>query len=105
MQGYYLSSNSCHTCIVQAKNIVIATGAMPGSLDIPGQQLCCNHNGMLDIQDRPRKLAIIGHGTHIGMAFAGTFVRFGTEVHVVSSLDVPIGEELDKEVCMTMRSV
>ena len=37
---------------------------------------------MLDLQERPRKMAIIGGG-YIAVEFAGIYNNFGTEVHLL----------------------
>ena len=37
---------------------------------------------MLDLKERPRKMAIIGGG-YIAVEFAGIFNNYGTDVHLV----------------------
>ena len=37
---------------------------------------------VLDLQERPRKMAIIGGG-YIAVEFAGIYNNFGTEVHLL----------------------
>lgn len=71
----------------QASNIVIATGSRTKILPIPGitGPNCVTSTELLDIQEVPKHLCIIGAGV-IGMEFASVFASFGSEVTVVEYL-------------------
>jgi len=71
----------------EADNIIIATGSRTKILPIPGitGPCCITSTELLDIQEVPKRLCIIGAGV-IGMEFASVFASFGSEVTVVEYL-------------------
>ena len=73
--------------IVEAENIIIATGSVPAMLTIPGVDLpgVINSDHLLAIKEIPRSMVVVGGGV-IGMEFASIFATFGTEVTVVEYL-------------------
>ncbi len=78
-----------HTVIVDGQEyegdyIIVATGSVSASLPIPGADLpgILSSKEMLDIQEVPRRLCVIGGGV-IGLEFASIFRSFGSEVTVV----------------------
>ena len=89
----------------QAKNIIIATGSRTKILPIEGitGPNCITSTELLDIQEVPKRLCIIGAGV-IGMEFASVFASFGSEVTVVEylkeclpALDSDIAKRLRKQ--------
>ena len=73
---------------LKAKNILIATGAVPRSLpntEFDGEHVIAAKEAMT-LKQQPKKLLIIGAGA-IGMEFAYFYNAFGTEVTVVEMLD------------------
>ena len=89
----------------QAKNIIIATGSRTKILPIEGitGPNCVTSTELLDIQEVPKRLCIIGAGV-IGMEFASVFASFGSEVTVVEylkeclpALDSDIAKRLRKQ--------
>ena len=81
---------------LQAKNILIATGAVPRDLpgaEFDGDKIIASKEAMT-LKEQPEKLLIVGAGA-IGMEFAYFYNAFGTEVTVVEMLDrvVPIEDE------------
>ena len=70
-----------------ADNIIIASGSRTKILPIPGitGPHCVTSTELLDIQQVPSRLCIIGAGV-IGMEFASVFASFGSEVTVVEYL-------------------
>jgi dihydrolipoyl dehydrogenase len=78
---------------VQAKHIIVATGARPRelpSLPIDGKKIISSTEALLQT-DRPGRLVICGAGA-IGVEFAYFYHNMGTEVTVVELLDrvVPV---------------
>lgn len=71
----------------EADNIIIAAGSRTKILPIPGitGPCCITSTELLDIQEVPKTLCIIGAGV-IGMEFASVFASFGSEVTVVEYL-------------------
>ncbi len=56
------------------------------------------HNPYGHLQGCPKKVAVLGAASPIGMAVAGIFAAFGSEVHVVCPDDLPLTRGADKEV-------
>lgn len=80
--------------LIQGKNIVIATGSR-GFL-IPGFEGALTSKEILELEELPKKLVIIGGGV-IGIEMASIFNYLGTEVEVVEYMDRII-PNADKEV-------
>lgn len=72
------------TATFSAKNIIIATGSVPKSLPIPGNDLpkVLTSTEILETTELPKKMVIIGGGV-IGMEFASIFNSFGSDVTVI----------------------
>ncbi len=87
--------------IVEAKNIVLATGSearmLPG-LQPDAKRILTNIE-ILNLREVPKSLAVLGAGA-VGVEFASCFHRFGTQVSVFEMLPriVPVeDEEVSKE--------
>lgn len=68
---------------LQARHIVIATGARPRKLDLPGFELGIVSDDMFDLTALPRRIAIVGGG-YIAVEFAGMLKALGAEVDVLA---------------------
>ena len=82
---------------VNAKKIIIATGARPRSfpgMEFDGKRVISSKEAMV-LDAPPKKMIIIGSGA-IGSEFAYYYNEFGTEVHLVEMMDriLPV-EDLD----------
>ena len=75
--------------IVRAEHVVIATGAKPAPLDIPGKAHYLDSEGFLDMMDLPERILFIGSG-YIGSSFAQISAMMGAEVVVIASDDSPV---------------
>ncbi len=87
--------------IVETKNVVLATGSearmLPGLQ--PDSQRILTNVEILDLQQVPKTLAILGAGA-VGVEFASCFHRFGSKVTIYEMLPriVPVeDEEVSKE--------
>ena len=67
---------------IESDKIIIATGSVSASLPIPGAELAISSKELLELQEVPKRLCIIGGGV-IGLEFASVFHRFGSEVQVL----------------------
>ena len=67
---------------LSADKIIIASGSRTAYLPIPGAELCISSTEMLDIQQVPKRLCVIGGGV-IGLEFASIFAAFGSAVSVL----------------------
>ena len=68
--------------VLDAKHVVIATGAMPASLGIDGESHLITSEQFLELQELPRRVLFVGGG-YISFEFAHVSVRAGAEVHVL----------------------
>lgn len=89
---------------VEAKNIIIATGARPKSLaSLPlDHHTVIHYRDALEVTQFPKKLLIVGAGA-IGVEFAYYFAAFGVDVHLAEMMpqllpneDAEIAELLQK---------
>ena len=74
---------------VTAKHILIATGGMPSHPPIDGLELAISSNELLDLEDQPRRLLVLGAG-YIAVEFAGIFAGLGSEVTLAYRADLPL---------------
>ncbi len=65
-----------------ADKIIIATGSVSASLPIPGADSCITSKEILELNEVPASLCVIGGGV-IGLEFASIFRSFGSEVTVL----------------------
>jgi glutathione reductase (NADPH) len=66
-----------------AQHIVIATGGRPIVPPVPGAELGITSDGFFELQQQPKKVAVIGGG-YIGVELAGVLRALGSEVTVVA---------------------
>jgi glutathione reductase (NADPH) len=62
-----------------ARNILIATGARPHPMEIPGTELGISSDDLFYLPELPRRITIVGGG-YIAVEFAGIFNGMGSEV-------------------------
>lgn len=69
--------------VIRAKKILLAVGGYPtpAPSTIPGSEYGVNSDGFFDIEQLPKKVALIGAG-YIAVEFAGMFNALGTETHL-----------------------
>ena len=93
-----ISSTNNQNEVVDAKNIIIATGSEAVSL--PGtdfdEEKIVSSTGALSLKSVPKKLVIVGGG-YIGLEMGSVWSRLGSEVQVVEFLD-HITPGMDKEI-------
>ncbi|KAI8335200.1 hypothetical protein BC941DRAFT_378662 [Chlamydoabsidia padenii] len=68
---------------IKAKNILIAPGGHPVMPTIPGSELAINSDGFFDLEEQPKRVAVVGTG-YIGIELAGIFNTLGTQTTVFS---------------------
>ena len=67
---------------IEAEKIVIATGARPRKLEIPGGDLALTSTDFLNFESLPKSLLFIGGG-YIAMEFSHMAARYGSKVTIV----------------------
>lgn len=75
--------------LLEADKIVIATGARPVILDIPGGDLPIDSTDFLNLEELPKEIAFIGGG-YIAMEFAHLAVRAGSKVTIFHRSKMPL---------------
>lgn len=103
-QALEVSNGGLTARSVEAKNIIIATGAHPKSLaSLPlDHHTVMHYRDALEVTQFPKKLLIVGAGA-IGVEFAYYFAAFGVDVHLAEMMpqllpneDAEIAELLQK---------
>ncbi|KAH8100253.1 glutathione reductase [Cristinia sonorae] len=89
--------------IFNTDNIVVATGGrptIPSDEQIPGASLGINSDGFFELEDQPKRVAVVGAG-YIAVELAGVLHTLGSEVHmfirgqtILRTFDVTIQETL-----------
>lgn len=74
---------------MEADRIVIATGARPRSLDIPGEELVTTSDRFLDLDAMPDSVLFIGGG-YISFEFAHVAAKAGAKVTIVHRSKRPL---------------
>jgi len=74
---------------VTAKTILLSTGTTPSTINIPGKELCISSDHILELEEFPKKLAVIGAG-YIACEFACMFAIWGCDTHVIYRKDLPL---------------
>ncbi|MDY6941426.1 MAG: glutathione-disulfide reductase [Pseudomonadota bacterium] len=72
--------------IYTAEHIVIATGTRPNIPTTPGAELGITSDGFFELDDRPRRVAVVGSG-YIAVELAGLLNALGTEVELLLRRD------------------
>lgn len=88
---------------LKTDNIIVATGGrptIPTEEQIPGASLGINSDGFFDLEDQPKRVAVVGAG-YIAVELAGVLHTLGSEVHmfirgetILRTFDVSIQETL-----------
>jgi len=69
----------------QAQNTVIATGSAASRLPVPGGELTIDSDGILELQQVPETMTVIGGGV-VGMEWGALYAALGTKVTVIEML-------------------
>jgi glutathione reductase (NADPH) len=67
---------------LEAKHIVLATGAEPMKLGIPGEEHLIDNEGFLEMENLPRRIVLVGGG-YIAAEFSHIAARAGAEVTIL----------------------
>jgi glutathione reductase (NADPH) len=73
----------------EAGRILIATGATPSRTAIPGLELAMTSNEVLDLQELPRSILVIGGG-YIAVEFASILAGLGAQVTLAFRDQLPL---------------
>lgn len=86
-----------------ARHILVATGGMPFTPELPGRELAVVSDAMFDLARFPKRLLVVGAG-YIGCEFASIFHGLGAEVtlvhrgpHILKGFDDDVREFLARE--------
>src|SRR3984885_9566846 len=65
-----------------AKHIIVATGSKPLVPEIPGADLGITSDGFFDLEDRPKRVAVVGSG-YIAIEVTGILAALGSKTTLV----------------------
>ena len=68
--------------LIEGKYIVVSTGARPRELNIPGENLLCNSECFLELNQLPEEVIFVGGG-YIAFEFAHIAARAGAKVTIL----------------------
>lgn len=75
--------------IIEAEKIVIATGATPLQLTIPGAELALNSDDFFLLKDLPKSILFVGGG-YIALEFSHIAARCGSKVTIIDMSQAPL---------------
>jgi|SRR5579871_6529422 len=75
--------------VFEADHVVVATGAMPRKLSIPGEKYATTSDQFLELEELPRRVVFIGGG-YISLEFAHIALRAGAEVTILHRGERPL---------------
>uniref|UniRef100_A0A7S2RMG4 Glutathione-disulfide reductase n=1 Tax=Rhizochromulina marina TaxID=1034831 RepID=A0A7S2RMG4_9STRA len=84
-----------------APHILIACGGEPNLPRIPGAKLAITSDGFFDLEEQPKKAAVVGAG-YIGVEMAGILHALGTETHLVFRGDTVLRRGFDPYIVETL---
>lgn len=73
----------CEEHLVEAKHVVVATGAVPAELDFPGAEYVVTSDEILKLPDLPARVLFLGGG-YVSFEFAHIAARAGAEVAILN---------------------
>jgi glutathione reductase (NADPH) len=75
--------------VLEGKHVIIATGAWPAKLNIPGEEHLTRSDQFLELDQLPKRLAFIGGG-YIAFEFSHVAARAGSHVTILHQGDRPL---------------
>jgi glutathione reductase (NADPH) len=96
-RAHFISENTLqiNEDILQAKKFVIANGAKPRKLSIPGEELLIDSTAFLELQELPKEILFVGGG-YIAFEFAHIVSSFGVKATIVHRGERPL-ENFDSD--------
>jgi glutathione reductase (NADPH) len=90
-RAHFVDRTSVNTgeSVLEARHIVIASGATPKKLNIPGEQFISTSDVFLELERLPRQIVFIGGG-YISFEFAHIAARAGSEVTILHRGQLPL---------------
>lgn len=74
---------------LQGRHILIATGAIPRPLDVPGADQLIDSTQFMELEELPKRIAFVGGG-FISFEFAHIAARAGCEICIIDRGDRPL---------------
>lgn len=90
-RAQFISSNSLKVNdeVLQAEKFVLANGARPRKLSIPGEDLLIDSTQFLELQDLPEDILFVGGG-YIAFEFANIVASFGVKATIIHRGELPL---------------
>jgi glutathione reductase (NADPH) len=90
-----LNSLKVNDEVLQAEKFVLANGATPSKLYIPGEELLIDSTEFLQLQELPGDILFVGGG-YIAFEFANIVSRFGVKATIIHRGELPL-EKFDND--------
>jgi glutathione reductase (NADPH) len=90
-RAIFISANTLQVNdeVLQAENFVIANGAKPINLSIPGEEMLIDSTAFLELETLPEEILFVGGG-YIAFEFAHIVSRFGVKATIVHKGERPL---------------
>lgn len=90
-RAMFISENTVqvNNTILHAEKFIIANGAKPVKLSIPGEELLIDSTAFLELEKLPEDMLLVGGG-YIAFEFAHIASRFGVKVTIVHRRERPL---------------
>ena len=75
--------------VLEGRHVLIATGAEPRRVDVPGAEHLIDSTAFLELEDLPEQLLFVGGG-FISFEFAHIAARAGSTVHIIDHGERPL---------------
>jgi len=94
----------CNGIEYSAKDIIIATGSEPVSLNVPGAEYAIDSTAVLSLKKVPSRLCVIGGGV-IGLELASAFASFGSEVSIIELMPALLPSEMPEAAALLTKKL
>lgn len=90
-RAHFIDSNTIQVGAdaLTAQHLLIATGAIPANLEIPGEENLTTSTQFLELDQLPTRIAFVGGG-YISLEFAHVATRAGAQVHLLHRGERPL---------------
>ncbi len=86
--------------LLKSRQVLIASGAMPAPLGVPGEEYLIDSARFLELEAFPRRIVFVGGG-YVSLEFAHVAARAGAEVHIIHRGERPL-ERFDPDLVVRL---
>ncbi|CAK9052709.1 Glutathione reductase (GR) (GRase) [Durusdinium trenchii] len=100
-QTVSVQCNDGTTRVLKGQHILVACGGLPSEPDIPGVEHAINSDGFFELEEQPKKVAVVGAG-YIAVEMAGILHALGSETHLFFRGDTVLRRGFDPFIVQTL---